>query len=72
MNIDDLDETVENPPVGCSSCGGKLFGSYLYGLIAPDEDLFGQMDRGEFRLGGCCIEPDSPRWFCRVCDADHP
>ena len=72
MRIDELEESVENPPDECSSCRGKRFGSYLYGFIAPDENLFGRMDRGEVRLGGCCIESDSPRWFCRVCDADHP
>ena len=71
MRIDDLDEDVENPPGKCSSCGEKVFGSYLYGLIYPDEELLAQIQRREVRLRGCLIEFDDPQWFCRNCDTDY-
>ncbi len=71
MRIDDLEEGVENPPDQCSSCGGKLFGSYLYGLAYPDEELFAQIERGEVRVSGCLIEFDDPQWFCRNCGTDY-
>ena len=71
MRIDDLGEGVENPPVDCSSCGGTLFGSYLYGLAYPDEELFAQIERGEVRVRGCLIEFDDPQWFCRNCGTDY-
>lgn len=71
MRIDDLDEDVENPPDECSSCGKKAFGSYLYGLIYPDEELLAQIQRQEVRLRGCLIEFDDPQWFCRNCDTDY-
>ena len=71
MKIDDLEEDVENPPDECSTCGGKLFGSYLYGLAYPDEELFAQIERGKVRVRGCLIEFDDPRWFCRNCDTDY-
>jgi|TARA_B110000263_G_C15043515_1_gene389647 hypothetical protein len=68
---EDFEEDQENPPAQCSSCSATIFGSYLYGLVFPDHDLFAQMGRGEIRLGGCCIEFDSPQWFCRTCNTDH-
>ena len=71
MRIDDLEEDVENSPAECSLCRGKVFGSYLYGLIYPDEELFAQIERGEVRLRGCVIEFDDPQWFCRNCDTDY-
>ena len=69
---EDFGEEQENPPIRCLSCSGTTFGSYLYGLVFPDEDLFAQIGRGEIRLRGCCIEFDSPQWFCRTCNTDHP
>jgi len=71
MRFDDLDEDVENPPDECSSCGEKAFGSYLYGLAYPDEELFAQIEREEVRVRGCLIEFDDPQWFCRNCDTDY-
>jgi hypothetical protein len=26
------------------------------------------IDRGEIESGGCCIEPDSPKWHCKDCE----
>jgi hypothetical protein len=71
MRIDDLEEHEENPPAECSSCRGKVFGSYLYGLIYPEEELLAQIERGEVRLRGCLIEFDDPQWFCRNCGTDY-
>tara|TARA_Y100000590_G_C15697797_1_gene1005800 strand:- start:819 stop:1058 length:240 start_codon:yes stop_codon:yes gene_type:complete len=79
MSVEELEEDFEgfeeeqqHPPIRCSSCSGTTFGSYIYGLVLPDDDLFAQIGRGDIRLSGCCIELDSPQWFCRDCDTDHP
>ena len=68
---DDWEEEVEaQPPDKCPACGGNRFGSSLWGMPLPDDELFRQMDQDEVRLGGCVIFGDEPCWFCRDCDAD--
>ena len=68
---DEWEEEVEaHPPDKCPACGGNRFGSYLWGMPLPDDELFRQMDQDEVRLGGCVIFGDEPCWFCRDCDAD--
>ncbi len=71
MRIDDLEEDVENPPAECSLCRGKVFGSYLYGLFYPEEELLAKIERGEVRVRGCLIEFDDPQWFCRNCGTNY-
>ncbi len=51
----------------CPSCGSKRIGSILYGLMDPEDCP--SKDSG-IRLGGCCIEPGCPYWFCRDCEAE--
>ena len=68
---DEWEEEVEaQPPDKCPACGGNRFGSYLWGLPSPDDDLFRQMDEDEVRLGGCIVSDEDAFWFCRACDAD--
>ena len=67
------DEFEERPPDRCPACGGKQFGTYLWGLIQQPpriEELVDQLGREEVRFTGCCIDDETPRWFCRSCDAD--
>ena len=68
---DEWEEEVEaQPPDKCPACGGNRFGSYLWGLPSPDDELFRQMDEDEVRLGGCIVSDEDAFWFCRGCDAD--
>ena len=68
---DEWEEEVEaQPPDKCPACGSTRFGSYLWGLPSPDDDLFRQMDEDEVRLGGCIVSDEDAFWFCRDCDAD--
>lgn len=36
-----------------------------YGLPMPE--LMKKAERGEVRLGGCCISDVDPQWFCKSC-----
>ena len=68
---DEWEEEVEaQPPDKCPACGGNRFGSYLWGMPSPDDELFRQMDEDEVRLGGCIVSDEDAFWFCRDCDAD--
>ncbi len=37
-----------------------------YGLIAPDPTA--KLERDGYALGGCCIRPDNPEWYCDACE----
>ncbi len=37
----------------------------FYGMPGPE--LIEESRRGEVALGGCCIGPESPAWYCRGC-----
>ena len=66
------DEVEEQPPDRCPACGVNRFGTYLWGLISDlfQEELIAQLSREEVRIVGCIIDDQTPRWFCRDCDAD--
>ena len=58
----------------CPKCGGEAV-PIIYGLVVPE--LFGTQERGEVVLGGCCVDPWSPKWHCKKCnlsfgDRDDP
>ena len=68
---DEWEEEVEaQPPDKCPACGGNRFGTYVRGLIAPDDELLRQMDQDEVRIMGCLVSDDDACWFCRDCGAD--
>lgn len=48
----------------CPQCGGDSL-HIVYGLPAPD--AFEAEERGEIRLGGCCVDGDSPDRECTRC-----
>ena len=64
------DEVEAQPPDKCPACGGNRFGSYLWGMVIPDDEIFRQMNEDEVRLAGCIVSDEDAFWFCRDCDAD--
>jgi len=66
------DEVEEQAPERCPACGDNRFGIYVWGLVHPplSDELVDQLSREEVRFTGCCIDDETPRWFCRSCDAD--
>ncbi len=52
------------PP--CPHCGyDDQVVRISYGL--PSTETIEQAKRGEIALGGSCLGPDSPGWYCRGC-----
>jgi hypothetical protein len=35
----------------------------VYGY--PSNELFKKVDKGLVKLGGCCIEPEKPKYYCK-------
>ena len=50
----------------CPKCGSKNSVPILYGFPAPE--LFEKAEAGKVKLGGCCIEENSPECFCKDCN----
>jgi transposase-like protein len=50
----------------CPRCGSKNSIRIVYGL--PSYDLFLEDEAGKVKLGGCCIEENSPEYFCKDCN----
>ena len=40
----------------------------LYGL--PTNEAFEDEQAGKLHIGGCCISPNSPKWFRKRCDKE--
>lgn len=56
---------MNESPQQCPDCGSTRILEILYGL--PTLEAFERSERGELMLGGCCIYPDSPDFFCKAC-----
>ena len=54
-------------PSNCPKCGSESVAEILYGLIIPDDELNEELNSGKTVLGGCCIDEDSPAWYCNKC-----
>jgi hypothetical protein len=39
----------------------------MYGLPDFSPELDESLERGEIRLGGCCVFDDAPIWACNAC-----
>ena len=50
----------------CPKCGSENAIPIVYGL--PGAELFKQAEAGKVKLGGCCVEDDSPEYYCNDCD----
>ena len=60
---------TEYKPITCPHCGSTQIGEYLYGLPALNP-FDTRILSGELILGGCCIEEDSPKYYCYHCEKD--
>lgn len=56
------------PP--CPRCGSTEAIRIVYGY--PTSETFEASERGEIRLGGCVIGPESPELECARCGAELP
>ncbi len=54
----------------CPRCGSTDAIRIQYGYPGPEMSESAQ--RGEIRLGGCLVGPESPAYECRACDAPLP
>jgi len=53
----------------CPECdAGKNVVPIVYGK--PGRGLIEREERGEVKLGGCCVTNESARYHCRACDLD--
>jgi len=50
----------------CPICKSINVTPIVYGYPSPE--TFEKAERGIDELGGCCIEPDDPHWFCKDCE----
>lgn len=49
----------------CPACGGNTGVRIQYGY--PTREAFEAAERGEIRLGGCCMEIDAAERHCTTC-----
>lgn len=49
----------------CPKCGSENVIPIAYGMPGPE--LFKKAEAGKVKLGGCCIEENSPEYYCNDC-----
>jgi hypothetical protein len=54
-------------PPSCPSCGSDDVAAIMYGLPDFSPELEESLERGEIRLGGCCVFDEAPVWTCNAC-----
>ena len=59
----DVNEVVAKP-ANCPFCGGNIV-PIIYG--EPNEETFEKAEKGEVKLGGCCLSGADPQWACAEC-----
>lgn len=53
----------------CPTCHSKEnVVPIVYGY--PDQTLMEEANAGKVKLGGCVIQKNNPRWFCKKCQSD--
>jgi hypothetical protein len=65
-NVISFDEQMERRGGNrCPGCKGTKVVPIMYGLPSPKilED-----EHDDYVLGGCCVSPESPSWYCKGCD----
>jgi len=55
-------------PITCPKCGSTQVIKIIYGY--PGRDLGDAEERGEIKLGGCCISDDNPTHYCKDCKSE--
>ena len=53
------------PPRYCPVCWGETIAGIAYGLPSKKTKLLARA--GKLVLGGCCLNSQSPGWFCKTC-----
>ena len=48
----------------CPFCGGRII-PIIYG--EPSDETFEKAEKGEVKLGGCCLSGADPQWACAEC-----
>ena len=70
MPAEDEPVTTRTPLRPCPQCGSTDAIRIAYGY--PTFEMGEAADRGEIRLGGCVIGPESPDYECLRCNAQLP
>ena len=70
MPAENVPVTTETPLPPCPRCGSTDAIRIAYGY--PGLDMAEAEERGEIRLGGCVIGPESPDFECLGCGAALP
>ena len=52
----------------CPECGSSSVAEILWGYILDVEPISGELERGEFVLGGCLVSDHDPKWECNDCN----
>ena len=57
---------MRRPRPECPQCHATRTIPIIYGYPAPE--LERDAARGKVRLGGCCVSPSHPQWYCPACE----
>ena len=60
-----MTENINEQAPACPNCFSTDVVMIIYGLPTPA--AFEMVQRGERKLGGCVLSPDSPMWACKAC-----
>ena len=53
-------------PTNCPKCDSKKVKKILYGLLCLP--IWKRLFHRDWICGGCCIDEDSPEWYCDKCE----
>jgi len=51
----------------CPECNSSNVAEILWGYILDVESISGELERGEFVLGGYLVSDHDPKWECNDC-----
>lgn len=51
----------------CPKCSSINVAEILWGYPIPSSELDKALEDRTIVLGGCCVEPNDPRWKCNDC-----
>jgi len=69
---DQTKKRVYSDSLRCTHCGSENTIPIFYGYPTENsmEALLAAVDRGEIKLGGCCVEEGMPTYHCKDCKCD--
>ena len=70
MPTESVPVITETPLPPCPRCGSTDSIRIAYGY--PGQEMAEAAERGEIRLGGCMVGPESPDYECLGCGAALP